>query len=107
MQFAEKCLLVRHVGERLDGQAGIEAVVGEVVVEPVALFNSHCSAARSRSPPGPFRLGAGDGEAGDRSAALLRDPTGIGPIAAADVDDPGGGSGFERSKEEFEEAGEA
>lgn len=97
--------LVRHVGEGLDCDGGIEGVVGILVREPVAVVNNEVAATGGWCAACDLDLMGGEGEAGHLGPGGFRDPTSVCPVPAADIDEALPGVDIKRGDSEFEEAG--
>lgn len=85
MQFPKEGLLVRHVGKGFDGDCRIETLVGEIILEPVAVLDLHYPTSRGGVPAGPRGLAMRDGDTGDRGSTLFRDPDGVCSVATANI----------------------
>src|SRR3954471_7642354 len=81
-RLGEEAALVDHVLRALDRIGAVEGGIREAVVEPVADV-----AGEAWTRPPDRRLGFGEGEAGHRHAAMLREPAGGRAVAAAYVDE--------------------
>lgn len=103
VQFLEKGRTVLHMAKGFDGDCRIETMVGEMVLEPVAVLDLYRASCRGGVLAGPCGLAMRDGDTGDRGSTLFCDLDGVCSVATANIDKAAVRCGLKRREEEREE----